>query len=64
MKSKRISKVEHIDRMAERAARRAQDALRVRTDYRDLAAMEMARKERRANGVGRPPRKSRFEAAA
>ena len=56
MKSKRISKREHAKRMGERAARRANDAMLVKTDYRDLAAMENVREARRKNGVGRPPR--------
>lgn len=58
MRSKRISKAEHVERMGARASRRAQDALGVKTDYRDLAAMEKVREARRKNGVGRPPRKS------
>ena len=57
MKSKRISKTEHAERMGERAARRAKDATLVRTDYRAIAAMEKLREARRKNGVGRPPRK-------
>lgn len=57
MKSKRISKAQHAERMGERAARRAKDATLVKTDYRDIAAMEAARAARRKNGVGRPPRK-------
>jgi hypothetical protein len=58
MKSKRISKAKHIERMADRAIRRARDATRIDLDYRDLAAMQKAREARRKNGVGRPPQKS------
>jgi len=64
MKSKRISKAEHIERMGARAIRRAHDAQRIQTDYRDLAAMEKVRKARRKNGVGRPPRKYQHAEAA
>ena len=62
MKSKRISKAEHVERMGARAIRRANDVLLLKTDYRDIAAMEKAREARRKNGVGRPPRK--FQLAA
>jgi hypothetical protein len=58
MKSKRISKAQHIERMGERATRRVRDASRISMDYRDLAAMQKAREARRKNGVGRPPQKS------
>jgi hypothetical protein len=64
MKSNRISKAKHIERMGERAIRRARDATRINLDYRDLAAMQKAREARRKNGVGRPPHTSRLEAAA
>ncbi len=55
MKSRRISKAEHVERMGYRAARRARDAgylTRGPEPYEGIRA----RAERARNGVGRPPR--------
>jgi hypothetical protein len=55
--SMRISKKAHVERMGDRAARRAEDAKYAAANPSDDAKTEELREARRKNGVGRPPRK-------
>jgi hypothetical protein len=54
---KRISKEQHVERMGERAVRRAKDAHQLVMAAYDFG-LEKLREARRRNGVGRPPQKS------
>jgi hypothetical protein len=55
MKTRRISKEDHAERMGDRAARRAEDARFLASSSYGFAELERLREARRRNGVGRPP---------
>jgi hypothetical protein len=58
MKTRRISKKAHAERMGDRAARRAEDARFLAASSYGSLELERLREARRKNGVGRPPRRA------